>query len=63
MPVPASRDEHDLPREIAGRMAHRLIGGRDPAGRGVIVNAEVNAAAAAFGRIDKRTRARSRRAD
>src|SRR5205085_4894844 len=48
------RNEHDLAREIAGGMPHRLIGGGDPARSGVIVNAEVDASAAAFRGLDQR---------
>ena len=49
------RNEHHLPRKIAGRMPHCLVGGGDAATGGVIVNAEVHALAAALPRIDQRT--------
>ena len=48
------RDEHHLTREIAGRMAHRLVGGGDPAARGVVVNSKVDALAATFGGFHQR---------
>ena len=48
------RDQHHLAREIAGRMSHRLVGGGDPATRGVIINAEMHAPAAAIRRVHQR---------
>src|SRR4051794_20199357 len=54
---PRSRNEHDLPREIAGRLPHRLMRGRDAARGRVIVDAEMNAVATAFRGIDQRAEA------
>ena len=50
-PVPAERDLHHVLREVAHRMQHVLVRGRDAAGRGVVVGAEMRGddPAAAFG--------------
>src|SRR3954470_11491972 len=47
------RYQHHLPGKVAGRMSHLLIRGRDAARRGVIIDTEVHATAAAVGRIDE----------
>ena len=52
-PAAAVRELHQAPRELAHRVRHRLVRGGDPARRGEVVHAQVDARAPAVARVEK----------